>query len=98
MSGNPRGDSVMPAGADKQWRTVLAHRQEEPHGMLEATVARLTAAGLTPADVHVHLVDGGDALYAAATSGNVDWADSYGGARAVALLAAEVSALMSHLV
>jgi hypothetical protein len=43
------------------------------------------------------LDDGGDALYAAANSGDRDWTDRFGGPLAVALLAAEVSALAAHL-
>jgi hypothetical protein len=43
------------------------------------------------------LDDGGDALYAAAGSGDKTWADRFGGPLAVALLAAEVSALAAHL-
>lgn len=45
-----------------------------------------------------HLEDAGDRLYQAAASGEEAWAVAFGGERAVALLAAEVSALMSHLV
>lgn len=43
------------------------------------------------------LEDSGDALYAAASGGAKDWADRFGGPLAVALLAAEVSALAAHL-
>lgn len=43
------------------------------------------------------LSDGGDGLYAAAKSGDKDWADRFGGPLAAALLAAEVSALVAHL-
>lgn len=43
------------------------------------------------------LVDGGDALYAAAASGQEAWAETFGGPLAAALMAAEVSALVAHL-
>lgn len=98
MSSNPRGDTGSADTVETEWHAVLAHRQNDPEGALEAAIARLSVAGLTPHDVEAHLIDGGDALYAAATSGDEDWAEAFGGSRAVALLAAEVSALMSHLV
>lgn len=65
---------------------------------MTAVIERFEAAGVTPADVASHLEDGGDRLYAAAASGAAGWASEFGGERAVALLAAEASALMSHLV
>lgn len=66
--------------------------------MVEVVVERFRAAGVTPAHVESHLRDGGDRLYAAAQSRDERWADEFGGPRAVAVLAAEVSSLMSHLV
>jgi hypothetical protein len=53
--------------------------------------------GLTVDQVAAVLEDGGDALYAAASGDDKDWTDQFGGAVAVALLAAEVSALAAHL-
>lgn len=58
---------------------------------------RFQASGLSPDQVRRVLVDGGDALYEAATSGEPGWADRFGGPLAAALLAAEVSALAAHL-
>jgi hypothetical protein len=58
---------------------------------------RFVDHGVTPEQVRAVLEDGGDALYAAAGSGAEDWADRFGGPLAVALLAAEVSALAAHL-
>ena len=52
---------------------------------------------MTAQDVRAALADGGDELCRAATSDDEHWADKFGGPVAVALLAAEVSALMSHL-
>lgn len=98
MTSNPRGDSGEREIIDSSWSAILAHRRNESAGTLEAVAARFEATGLSPTDVMVHLADGGDALYAAAASGDPRWADQYGGTLAVALLAAEVSALMSHLV
>jgi hypothetical protein len=58
---------------------------------------RFVDSGITPDQVQAVLDDGGDALYAAASSGSKDWPDRFGGPLAVALLAAEVSALCAHL-
>jgi hypothetical protein len=58
---------------------------------------RFVEHGITPDQVKAVLDDGGDALYAAAGSGDKTWADRFGGPLAVALLAAEVSALAAHL-
>jgi hypothetical protein len=70
----------------------LEHR---PADQREAIVARLEDAGVTPAQLSAALADGGDALYAASRAGGT--ADAFGGDLAVALLAAEVSALAAHL-
>lgn len=101
MSSNPRGDNLSSGSKlpeETAWSRVLAHRECERATTVDAIVERFRAAGVTPADVESHLQDGGDRLYAAAASGQEGWAADFGGERAVALLAAEVSALMSHLV
>lgn len=99
MESNPRGDTVASnGGLGADWVRVLAHRQRDGQQMLAAVVERFRGAGVTPADVESHLRDGGDRLYAAARSGRDGWADEFGGPRAVAVLSAEVGALMSHLV
>ncbi|MGO1971675.1 MAG: hypothetical protein ACTH2Q_01830 [Propionibacteriaceae bacterium] len=76
--------------------SVLAHRSPDAPGFDEV-VDRLCASDITPNLLQEVLADGGDALYAAATSGEPNWADAFGGTLAVALLAAEVSALSAHL-
>lgn len=58
---------------------------------------RLASAGLTPSTVEAALADGGDLLYRASVAGEDGWVSSYGGALGVALLAAEISALVAHL-
>ena len=87
MTRQPRGDT--PA-----WDVVLAHRPPDTRGVVGD---RFTENGITPDGVKAILDDGGDALYAAAKSGEKDWADRFGGPLAVALLAAEVSAFAAHL-
>jgi hypothetical protein len=86
MSRQPRGDT--------SWDTILAHR---PPDSREAIRERFASAGVEPSQVHAALTDGGDQLFAAATSGVDDWAKPFGGALAVALLAAEVGAMTAHL-
>jgi hypothetical protein len=81
-------------GGDIGWDTVLAHRAP---GARDPVRERFQAAGVSPAQVRAALEDGGDELYAAATSGGDDWAKPFGGALAVALIAAEVGALTAHL-
>lgn len=101
MSSNPRDDNVVGGpelSGEAEWARVLAHRSREQATTVSAVIERFRAAGLTPADVESHLQDAGDRLYAAAASGEESWADAFGGERAAALLAAEISALMSHLV
>ena len=86
MPSQPRGDS--------DWDAALAHRPPESR---EAIRERLESAGVSAAQVHAALADGGDELFAAATSGAVDWAKAHGGPLAVALVAAEVGAMTAHL-
>lgn len=86
MPSQPRGDS--------DWDAALAHRPPESR---DAIRERLESAGVSAAQVHAALADGGDELFAAATSGAVDWAKAHGGPLAVALVAAEVGAMTAHL-
>jgi hypothetical protein len=86
MSRQPRGDT--------SWDVVLAHRSPDT---IAPARERFESAGVTPAQVWAALADGGDELYAAATSGGDDWAKPFGGPLAVALLAAEVGAMTAHL-
>lgn len=101
MSRNPPGDK-MPSddspldSVPEDWRRVLAHRVAGG-GEVTALIARYCECGITPDQVGEVLMDGGDGLYAAATSGDPDWADQFGGPLGAALLAAEVSAFASHL-
>lgn len=94
MNSNPGGDSLNDTG----WTRVLAHRLRDGEPAVHETIARFEAAGVTPSELETHLVDGGDRLYAAAVGGEEGWAAPFGGDRAAALIAAEISALMSHLV
>jgi hypothetical protein len=87
MQRQPRDDTLA-------WERTLAHRPPE---VRDAVRARFVDYGILPDQVKAVLDDGGDALYAAASSGNKDWTDRFGGPLAVALLAAEVSALAAHL-
>ncbi len=89
MVRQPRGDTQREA-----WVRTLAHREPDE---LPQLIQRFTDAGLTPPDVGAALADGGDQLHAAATSGDPDWTEPFGGAFATALLATEVSALAAHL-
>lgn len=73
---------------------MLAHRPPDVWG---AVRDRFVENAITPDRVKAVLDDGGDSLYAAARSGERNWADCFGGLLAVALLAAEVSALAAHL-
>jgi hypothetical protein len=73
---------------------VLGHRPREQHAAL---VERFAEAGVPVERVKAVLDDGGDGLYAAATTGEAGWAEEFGGPLAVALLAAEVSALAAQL-
>jgi hypothetical protein len=76
------------------WEATLGHRPPEVRG---AVRDRFVEHGIGPDQVLAVLEDGGDALYAAASGGARGWADRFGGPLAVALLAAEVSALAAHL-
>jgi hypothetical protein len=87
MQRQPRDDILA-------WERTLAHRPPEARGVV---CHRFADSGITPDQVKAVLDDGGDALYAAASSGSKDWTDRFGGPLAVALLAAEVSALCAHL-
>ncbi|WP_199434234.1 hypothetical protein [Qaidamihabitans albus] len=81
-------------GGDAAWDAVLAHRPAE----VRADVAdRFVENGITPTGVAAVLADMGDGLHAAAATGDEHWAERFGGPLAVALLAAEVSALAAHL-
>lgn len=101
MRSNPRGDNRSPGttpSEEVEWTRVLAHRSTDDSPTIDAVIERFRAAGVTPENVETHLEDAGDRLYQAAGSGAQDWALDFGGERAVALIAAEISALMSHLV
>lgn len=87
MVRQPRGDMW-------SWRDVLPHRAEDD---FDAAVARFERVNVPPAVVAGVLQDSGDELFSASRSGDDDWTLPYGGALAVALLAAEVSALTAHL-
>src|SRR4051812_17054710 len=86
MSRQPRGDT--------SWDGLLAHR---PPDTRQPVRERFQAAGVAPAQVRAALEDAGDELYAAAGTGDADWAKPFGGALAAALIAAEVGALTAHL-
>lgn len=76
------------------WCEILAHRDPDE---LELAVARFELARVPPDVVSATLRDCGDALFSAGRSDEADWAHEFGGSVAVALLAAEVSALAAHL-
>jgi hypothetical protein len=86
MSSQPRGDI--------SWDVILAHRAPDTRAPARE---RFEAAGVPPERVLAALADGGDELFAAAEKKSTDWAGPFGGALAVALIAAEVSALTAHL-
>jgi hypothetical protein len=81
-------------GGDNGWDVVLAHR---PADARVAVRERFESAGVSAEHVLAVLSDGGDELFAAATDGGDDWTKPFGGALAVALLAAEVGAMTAHL-
>lgn len=83
-----------PWGDTLTWDDVLAHRPEGVRGEVQI---RLAESGIEAGAVAGALADGGDALYAAARSGDPGWAERFGGQLAAALLAAEVGALTAHL-
>lgn len=97
MISNPRGDnSPLVPSQRAEWIGVLAHRSPDAPGFDEV-VERLIASDITPGRLQEVLADGGDALYAAAASGEENWTDAFGGPLTTALLAAEVSSLAAHL-
>jgi hypothetical protein len=79
---------------DNPWPTVLAHR---PADQRAAAADRFIENGIGPDRVAAVLDDLGHGLCVAASAGRDDWAEAFGGRLAVALLAAEVSALAAHL-
>jgi hypothetical protein len=81
-------------GGDIGWDAILAHR---PPDTRQPVRERFESAGVAPELVRAALVDGGDELFAATVGGAADWAAPFGGPLAVALIAAEVSALTAHL-
>jgi hypothetical protein len=83
-----------PGGDRAAWERTLAHR---PPPARDEISERFVASGVTPGLVRAVLADCGDGLFAALRGGDKDWADGFGGALAVALLAAEVSAFAAHL-
>jgi hypothetical protein len=97
MARKPRVVRVEESQPDNyaEWSRVLAHRTESDRLI---AARRLAGNGLSPADVHGVLADGGDKLYAAAIGSPRDgWAEPFGGPLAVALLAQEVSSYTQHL-
>lgn len=83
-----------PGGDTAFWDVILAHR---PPDVRDTVRDRFVDHDIPSDLVSSVLDDGGDSLYAAADSGKDEWADAFGGPLAVALLAAEVSALAAHL-
>ncbi len=77
------------------WNEILRYRADDRQR--EIVAARLSENGITPEILNSVLSDGGDELNARASGGGADWASSFGGPLAAALLAAEVSALSAHL-
>ncbi|WP_404322109.1 hypothetical protein [Arthrobacter luteolus] len=89
------GASVQGQTEDPAWARALAHRTD-PAERLDAAL-RFSDAGVSAAEVSSVLKDGGDALFAAAAAGRPGWAEPFGGLKAAALLAAELSALAAAL-
>ncbi|HSS95216.1 MAG TPA: hypothetical protein VLR46_14680, partial [Candidatus Dormibacteraeota bacterium] len=87
MQRQPWGDTL-------SWDVALGHRPPEMRGEVSG---RFDEHGVAAELVKTVLDDCGDSLYAAARSGDRDWADRFGGPLAAALLAAEVSSLAAHL-
>lgn len=88
------GVKRQPGGDIGAWQQVLAHRGPDE---LEPAVARFERAQVSPDLVRATLSDCGDSLFSAARSSDEDWLQEFGGSLAVALLSAEVSALVAHL-
>lgn len=97
MNRKPWDDNhdTAPVAAPAGWQRVLSHRTAAADQRDAA--ARFEEAGLGPDDVAAVLDDGGDALFAAAAGNRTDWAVPFGGLKAVALLAAELSTLAAAL-
>lgn len=87
VDSQPRGDTLT-------WRVALEHREDLE---LEAVASRLERARVPADAVRDALRDCGDALFAASESDDPNWTEAFGGDMAVALLAAEISALAAHL-
>ncbi len=83
-----------PGSSSPTWALVLAHRDDDER---PDVIERFEAVGVQPHDVQRALADGGDRLFAAVRDEQPDWTDEFGGPAAVAMLAAEVSALAAHL-
>lgn len=94
MSIQPGGDSVAEGAVSAKWHHVLAHRLDE-HSRT-AAARRFEECGVSAEEVEAALMDGGDTLFAAAQTGRL-WAEHFGGALAVALISAEISALAAHV-
>ncbi|MBD7994011.1 hypothetical protein H9639_01700 [Arthrobacter sp. Sa2CUA1] len=96
MKRKPRDDTGSADPPDTgDWQQVLAHRTAAADRSDAA--ARFRDAGLDPSEVDAVLRDGGDALFAAAAGPDPDWAEPFGGLKAAALLAAELSSLAAAL-
>ncbi|WP_354260617.1 hypothetical protein [Arthrobacter sp. OAP107] len=95
MEMQPQGDKRAAATIPDEWHDALAQRVDE-HSRI-ATARRFLECGVTVEQVRAALMDGGDALFAAAHVGPEQWGEVSNGAVAVALLSAEISALMAHL-
>ena len=83
-----------PGGDTLALRAVLDHRESSE---ADAVASRLRRAGVSISELEQVLRDCGDGLFTASESGDLDWTQPFGGDLAVALLAAEVSALAAHL-
>ena len=81
-------------GGDTEWLAVLSHRPMEQR---QAVQDRFIENGIGPGQVSEVLADLGHTLAVAIETGANGWEDEFGGHLAVALLAAEVSALAAHL-
>lgn len=86
MSRQPWGDTT--------WQEVLAHRGIDQRA---AVADRFERSGVGPSELAAVLADLGLGLCVAASAGEEGWARSFGGALAVALLSAEVSAFTASL-
>ncbi|WP_157427190.1 hypothetical protein [Agromyces salentinus] len=82
-------------GGTAAWGEVLAHRGDPE--VIAVVRQRFIDHDVTADSVVAALDDGGDRIFADATSGRADWAVAHGGAAAAALLASEVAAYASYL-